>query len=257
MRGYVPTPWGQAHYRAAGESGPALLLFHETPLTSEVWEPALPHLGRALRAFAFDTPGYGLSDAPPAPASIRELAAALVPGIDALGLDRFAVCGSHTGASLALELAALVPERVTHAVLTGVPLMPEERAVEWRDRVAHPLELRPDGSHLQWAWKRWRYADRIPLELVNLAAVSCASNHARYHWGYLAALPHDCAPLLSGLRCPTLLLNTEHDSLAFADGPALELLARGERRIVASPARKPHWEDAAEYAAEVVSFVTR
>lgn len=257
MRGYVTAGWGQVHFRAAGTAGPALLLLHETPLTSEVWEPALPHLGRRLRAFALDTPGYGLSDPPPAPVPVRDLAAAVLEAALALGLDRFAVCGSHTGVSIALELAALAPERVTHAVLTGVPLMPEERAVEWRDRVAHPLELRPDGSHLTWAWERWHYADRIPLGLVNLAAVSCAANVDRYHWGYLAALPHDVEPLLRGLRCPTLLLNTEHDSLAFADAPSLALLPHGERQVIASPARKPHWEDAEAYAAAVAGFVLR
>ena len=64
-------------------------------------------------------------------------------------------------------------------------------------------------------------------------------------------------PLLRGLRCPTLLLNTEHDSLAFADAPSLALLPHGERQVIASPARKPHWEDAEAYAAAVAGFVLR
>ena len=129
-RGYVEGRWGQVHYRADGESGPAVVLVHESPLSSEEYRLALPELGRSVRAVAFDTPGYGLSDPPPEPQEIPEYAASLLEAADALGLDEFAVVGTHTGASIAVQMALqAAPGRITHAVLSGIPVMrPETRA---------------------------------------------------------------------------------------------------------------------------------
>ena len=61
MRGYVKTSNGLVHYRQAGEGGPAIVFYHEAPLSSAIYEPAMPLLGRSFRAFAFDTPGHGFS----------------------------------------------------------------------------------------------------------------------------------------------------------------------------------------------------
>jgi len=64
--GYVEARWGQVHYRASGSSGPWVALFHESPLSTAAFESVLQLLGTTCRAVAFDTPGYGQSDPPPA-----------------------------------------------------------------------------------------------------------------------------------------------------------------------------------------------
>ena len=116
-RGYVTGRWGQVHYRAAGERGPAVLLVHESPLSSEEYVRALPELGRSVRAVAFDTPGYGQADPPPAPQEIPDYAAALLEAADELGLEEFAVVGTHTGASIAVQIAVqAAPGRVTYGI---------------------------------------------------------------------------------------------------------------------------------------------
>ena len=99
-RGYVDVEWGQIHYRACGDSGPPALFFHESPLSGMAYDRALPHLGQRLRAYAFDTPGYGASDPPPHDRfEIPDYSAMLLQAADALGLASFAVAGVHTGAS--------------------------------------------------------------------------------------------------------------------------------------------------------------
>src|SRR5690554_3946820 len=116
MRAYVNTRWGQVHLRREGESGKALVLPHESPLSSTVYEPVLPLLGKRNTAIAFDTPGYGMSDGPPEGSEIPDYAATLLEAIDALGVGDFAAAGVHTGASLAVQLAVQALERVTHLV---------------------------------------------------------------------------------------------------------------------------------------------
>ena len=60
-KGYADTLLGQIHYREAGSGLPVVFL-HESPLSSLMFEPALPLLGQLVHAVAMDTPGYGSSD---------------------------------------------------------------------------------------------------------------------------------------------------------------------------------------------------
>lgn len=257
MRGYVTTSWGQVHYRAEGDAGPAIVLLHESPLSSQIWERVLPLLGRRARAVALDTPGYGLSDPPPAPDDAEAYARVLLEAVDGIGLDRFAVCGSHTGVSFGLEIARLAGERVTHAIWTGVPLMEREQALVWRDRIAQPLAVADDGSHLAWLWQRYKYTPAYPVALANMGVAHALAAPDRYWWGYHAALSHDPEPLLRSLDLPTLLLAGESDQLAFADEPTLALLPRGELHVIRGDERKVSWERPEEYAETLLRFVER
>src|SRR4051812_14395509 len=59
------------HYLRAGQ-GPAIVLLHGTPGEASQFEPDIADLSGKYSVFAFDTPGYGLSD--PMPESQRDVA---------------------------------------------------------------------------------------------------------------------------------------------------------------------------------------
>lgn len=258
-RGYVDVEWGQVHYRTSGDAGPAALFFHESPLSSLAYEQALPRLGRRLRAFALDTPGYGLSDPPPHDRfEIPDYSAMLLQAADALGLDTFAVAGVHTGASLALEVALQAgPGRVTHAILTGVPLMTEEDRRRYLESWAPPMRPTPLGEHLGWAWQRYQRiwgADSDPA-VLHVGAIHVLSVLDRYQWAYNAAFRYDPEAGLGRLACPTLLLDAEFDIFADQDEPAAALIPDARITIIPGlpgqlPIRVPE-----EYAAQVCAFV--
>ncbi|MCS6802720.1 MAG: alpha/beta fold hydrolase [Chloroflexota bacterium] len=259
-RGYLAAPTGRIHYRHAGPDGddaPALVLFHESPLSSVIFERALPLLGERLRVWAFDTPGYGLSDPPPAPLEIPEYARWLLQGIDALGIDRFAAGGGHTGASLAIEVAALAgPERVSCVILSGVPLLaPEERA-EYLANWAPEMVLDADGAYLRWAWERYQriWGPDDPA-LNTLAIIQLLQVWDRYSWAYNAAFRHDPAPSLATLACPILLLNSEDDLLNFTDPRALELAPHAKLVRVPGLRGQLPWRRPEVYADETIAFI--
>ena len=113
-----------AHYSAAGDSGPALILLHGgIPGSSGMagWRFMLPFLGeRGLRVFAPDRPGFGLADTRPEHWPTRgwmswadfvgELA-------DALCLDEFFLAGNSNGAQCAAYYVVNHPERVPRFAL--------------------------------------------------------------------------------------------------------------------------------------------
>ncbi|MBM3502456.1 MAG: alpha/beta fold hydrolase [Alphaproteobacteria bacterium] len=165
-RRYVHVGDRAVHYRRTG-SGPPVVLVHQSPQSSAGLVPLMRLLAPHATVFAFDTPGCGDSDPllqrrP----RIGEFAAALVETLDALGIGRFALFGTKTGACIALELACRFPERVLGVVLDSLPLFtPREVAdithVAKSDDGDDAYYLMPfratwDGAHLTTTWSHVR-----------------------------------------------------------------------------------------------------
>jgi pimeloyl-ACP methyl ester carboxylesterase len=255
--GYVDGRWGQVHYRASGTSGPWIGLFHESPLSARAFEAVLPLLGRSCRVVAFDTPGYGASDPPPADGfEIPDYAETLGEAITALGMRGAVLGGVHTGASIAVEAARYVPGGAAGLVLSGVPLFtPEERAdflAGWTPQV--PLDT-PEAP-FTWAVERYRRiygADASP-GMVQTAAVELLRVADRYDWAYRAAFRHDPAPSLAAFAGPVLLLDAEHDLLADKDPVALGLATDARLVVVDGIPGQPHIRTPERYARELTAF---
>ncbi|HUZ21628.1 MAG TPA: alpha/beta hydrolase [Acidimicrobiales bacterium] len=74
----------------------------------------------ALDALALDLPGFGAAPPPPAAWGSGEYAEAIAAVLDEMG-DKVVVLGHSFGGRVAVQLAALWPERVSALVLSGVP----------------------------------------------------------------------------------------------------------------------------------------
>lgn len=215
-RGYVDGRWGQVHSTMAGApAGETLILLHQSPLSGAMFLAALPSLAAAgLRAIAVDTPGFGQSDAPSAPASITDHAEALLSVLAALEVRRAHILGHHTGAMIAAAFAARHPTHVDRLILNGVPLFtPAERAHFASFRFA-PIVPAADGSHLLATWHQRLRATPgwTDIEAMHRHTITWLANPNRAHWGFEAAMAHDIAPDLARIVAPTLVLtNTGED----------------------------------------------
>jgi pimeloyl-ACP methyl ester carboxylesterase len=120
-------------------------------------EPLMRLLARHCTAIAVDTPGFGQSDALPEKVwSMAALSDLMLAFMNQLGLETVGVCGQHTGAAMAAELARRHPSRVLALALDGIPLF---NAQECQTILPHQLYRfvpAADGSHLTWAWSRFR-----------------------------------------------------------------------------------------------------
>jgi pimeloyl-ACP methyl ester carboxylesterase len=146
----------EVHYRRAG-SGPAVVVLHQSPTSSAEMVSVVAALAAHFTVIAPDTPGYGLSD--PLPATQPEMAdyaAALAALLDALGLVRCGIYGTHTGAMIAAEFARTYPQRVTAAVLDGYVVLTAHERTELLAHYFVDASPRADGGHLAWYWSRIR-----------------------------------------------------------------------------------------------------
>ena len=105
--------WGarQVHYRRAG-SGPVVIMFHQSPLSSRDMLAAMERWKTHFTCIAPDSPGFGLSDPlAVASADMRDFADAAIEFMDALGIERAAVYGFHTGAMISAAIAPTTTSR--------------------------------------------------------------------------------------------------------------------------------------------------
>ncbi len=106
-----PTP-------AAGDSAlPTLVLIHGAATTSQTWQPQIEALGEQFRVLAPDLPGYGTSPGPFAVDRAEGQIAELIAADSAVS-----VCGISAGATVALQLAAACPDKVSSLILSGPEL---------------------------------------------------------------------------------------------------------------------------------------
>lgn len=122
---FVEVEDGRVHVVECGTGRPVVLL-HQTPRSWDEYRDVLPLLGARFRAIAIDQLGFGDSPAPPWEPTVERYAAVVAAVLEQLGIGRADVVGHHTGAVVALELAAARPELVRRLVLSSCPLADDE-----------------------------------------------------------------------------------------------------------------------------------
>jgi pimeloyl-ACP methyl ester carboxylesterase len=135
--------------RDEGE-GPAVLLLHGFPDSSELWRHQIAALTAAgMRAIAPDLRGRGQSERPAAVEDygLRHSVADAVAVLDALGLERAHVVGHDFGAAVAWLLATAHGERVGRLVVMSVghPNTAARRTVEQREAAWYQLLFQFEG----------------------------------------------------------------------------------------------------------------
>jgi pimeloyl-ACP methyl ester carboxylesterase len=248
-RAFVRIREGQVHYRTAGTGGRPLWMIHASPASSWNLVPLLAELAATRRVIAPDTPGNGDSVPLGLPKpEIADYADAAVRTMDALGLDRVDLYGSHTGAHIAMEIAIGFPDRVGRLVLDGLGMFSPADKVEFEARYAPAVEPDAFGSQFWWAWHFVRdqvwyfpYFRSDPAhnrglglpapERLHAVVVEVLKSIRTYHLAYRASFRHPDRARLPLVNVPTLSMADEADPLNVGVAEVARLV-KGARRAV-------------------------
>lgn len=224
---------GQVHLRRAG-SGDAdpLVLIHQSPGSSKQLEPLMAELAaRGRPTLAPDTAGNGDSEPLSLPQpEIADLADAALAAIDTRIHRPFHLYGSHTGASIAMEIALARPDRVLSLTIDGMGLYKADRQSEVLERYAR--EIRPDAEathlmkvwhfcrdqHLFWPYYNRTAEGRLPDGLpdddtLHDFVVEVLKAMRTYHLSYRAAFRHPKRDRLPLLKLPVHVVCSTSDML--------------------------------------------
>ena len=207
-RSFVRIKSGLVHVAACGAGRPILLL-HQTPRSWDEFREVLPLLGARYRAIAMDTVGFGDSEPLPAGSdSIETWAAAAHELLTALGHGHAVVVGHHTGAAIAVEMAASRPDRVEALVLSACPYVDAaRRAKEPGKRVIDEVAAHVDGRHLQELWgRRQPFYPEGDTDLLQRFMVDALRAGEMAAEGHRVVNRYRMEDRLGRIHCPTLVI---------------------------------------------------
>ncbi|KWV47655.1 alpha/beta hydrolase [Bradyrhizobium macuxiense] len=219
-RRFIATRLGRIHVAMAGAGFPVLLL-HQTPRSWDEYRDVLPLLGRDFRAIAMDTLGFGDSDRPTGEPSIELWAQSALALLDAVEEPRAAIVGHHTGAAIAVEIAASAPARVSALVLSACPFVDAaRRAKHAGTRVIDDVETRGDGAHLAELWARRQpfYPDGN-VDLLQRFMIDALRAGEMAAEGHRVVNRYRMEDRLGHIQCPTLVIAPTDDPHAHPVAP--------------------------------------
>lgn len=232
-RGFADVTEGQVHYREAGHVQPKaklpLVMLHASPGSAKMLEPLIKLFALHRRVIATDTLGNGDSCAPMGSSPpIAYFADAHLRVLNAMGIDRFDLYGSHTGANIACEIAITHPQRVNRLILDGMSLYSDEERADMLEHYAPDVSIDMIGSqlnriwhfvrdvYLYWPWYRYESSRRRNLGLPSAdelhdKVVEVLKAARTFPIAYRAAIGYDKAPRLKLVHVPTLLACSRTD----------------------------------------------
>lgn len=229
--------------------GPALIFLHGLSGSWQNWLETIPYFAREHRVIALDLPGFGQSEMPAEPISVRGYARMLEQLYDTLGIDTATIVGTSMGGFVAADFAIRYPQRVQRLVLVaaaGLSMdhMLNERNQGLRARIENVLFF-----STTWLASRNRAVVRSPLvrRLMLLLVTAYPARlpvplireqlHGAERPGFNAALKamvrYPIRDRLGEIGCPTLIVWGELDRLVpLRDAAEFEWLIPDARKIV-------------------------
>ena len=239
--------------------GPALLL---VPGPTDSWRsygPVLDRLPASVRAIAVSPRGHGDTDKPETGYRVEDLAADVVPLLDALHIGSAVVAG-HSGSCLVARRVALDhPDRVAGLVLEASPttLRGHPGLEQLVESVISMLEdpIDPDFAR---SFLTDTSSDAITPGFVEELIAELLKVPARAWQEMFASLQtYDDMRQLERIDVPTLLVWGDADGLvtrAMQDA-LVDRICAAELRVYEGVGHTPRWEDPARFASDVVTFV--
>jgi pimeloyl-ACP methyl ester carboxylesterase len=248
---YVDIPDGRVHAVECG-TGPPVALLHQTPRSWDEYRDVLPLLGRRFRVLAIDQLGFGGSTRPPWKPTIERYAGVVADVLEALGAATVDVVGHHTGAVVALELAAARPEVVRRLVLSSCPLADSEFR---RLRAGgSPVDNDLSAEGLRAGRAPFYPADRPDLLDRFVADALAAGRHTQL--GHHAVHAYEMERRIGLVRAPALVIAAPDDPFAYPHARPLAAALAGARVVELAGGTVPLPDHLpAEFAAAVTAFL--
>ncbi|MFD1814664.1 alpha/beta fold hydrolase [Rhodococcus gannanensis] len=231
--GYADTSFGQLHYAEQG-TRPVLLLLHQTPRSWDEFRELIPLLASDFRVIAMDMVGFGASATLDAPQTIEAFAQGAWELLDALGVERVSVLGHHTGAAVAMDMAAAPGDRIDAVVLSSCPWADAEyRAGHTGAGGVDCAERVPDGGHLRTLWDLRRpYYPEPVTDLLDRFVHDALAYGVDPAEGHRACGRYRMEDRIGEVRAPVLLIGAGADPFSMPHLPTLRERLTGASSVV-------------------------
>jgi 3-oxoadipate enol-lactonase len=198
---------------------PTLLLINSIGSTREMWTRQVAGFAASYRVIRYDARGHGRSSVPRGPYTLDQLGRDAVAILDDAGAATADICGLSLGGITAQWLGLRAAHRVRGLVLANTAA--RVGTVEmWAERISL-VHQKGMSAVADLAMERWftpAFRERDP-ETVHAFRAMVQACPADGYLGCAAALRDaDLRDHVSGIRAPTLLVASSHDTATPPEG---------------------------------------
>ncbi|MFI1581132.1 alpha/beta fold hydrolase [Embleya sp. NPDC020630] len=230
---------------------PTALLVHPANLRARCWRAVLAALPADWRCVAIDLSGHGASPRRAA-YGVNGWVAECVALLDALDAARVHVVGASVGAAVAVELAAVHPDRVASVTTVGGAFRAAEPG-DTREFLAAIAAMGVRQAVLDVLADEPGLDDALFATVAADVSVNPDDTAAAIWTAAAAAAGLDAAPRL---RCPTLAIVGDGDrGCPVADSRAFADLTGGRLAVLVGHGHLPMYTAPARVAAYIASLV--
>jgi pimeloyl-ACP methyl ester carboxylesterase len=247
-------------YRVSGpKDAPAVLMIHGVTDSGHSWTSVMPYLETHYRVYAPTLRGHGDSDKPAGGYQIAVFAEDMLAFMDKLRIDHASVVGHSLGSLVAHQLASVYPQRVDTLVLIGsAPTMVDNPVITylWDEIIGLDEFQDPIDPEFILEWQ----TGPNPVDPVFFETVlsETAKVPARvWKAAFRGMLTDDHRAFLGDVNSPTLVIWGDADPLMTYDDQMalLEAIPESTLHIYPGAGHNTHWEQPAEVAADLLSFL--
>lgn len=222
--------------------GTPLVFINSLGTDLRIWDQVMPGFIERFSVIRYDKRGHGLSDATPAPYSIRDHATDLAGVLEQLNVTQAILVGISVGGMIAIDFAAAWPEKVRSLVLCDTaPVI--GTAEMWNERI-NTLRQKGMDSLREVILSRWfspSFVVERPSEYRGYANMLTRTPVEGYTGTCEAIRDADLTEAARNITVPTLVLCGEDD---LATPPQLtkticELIPQAEYQEIPGAAHLP------------------
>lgn len=267
-RGYVDTDLGQLHYwttctreGGTGESntGPNLVLLHQSTQNADEYLDFAPLLSDTHTLTAIEWLGHGTSANPAQEPTMADYTRTIIQALDELGIEQTALLGHHGGASIAIDVAANIPARITKLVASGTGYRsPEDVAEMLAHRTATEQPITEDGAFLKKMWGVYAKlgSPGTPMATLHKIFLNNMQERLKPFDAHDPILAWDKGEACAKVQCPVLLLQGELDTFVTGQEKLLDIFANVQRIVMADAGAFCFYDKPDAMATAIEPFLT-
>ena len=243
------------YYEVSGDGFPFVLV-HANPFDHNLWMYQIAHFSTYFKIIALDIRGYGRSDKPTTPFSLKDMGDDVLAVCRDQGIEEAILAGVSVGSGIAILLGLDHPEMVKALILIGGNSGGGGRI---QDRIDGYMKTGIEKYHIQHlkelvapefaetklgAYLLHTFVERDPwLSGESIAQI------------FRARAGTDLTHRLSSMRVPTLVINGEHDNSLAAGRRTAGLIPGAVHRVLPDTGHACCIEDPAGFDSFVIEFL--
>jgi 3-oxoadipate enol-lactonase len=202
------------HYEIEGRAdGPPLLFSNSLGTNLKMWDGQVSEaVGMGFRVIRYDQRGHGKSGTPAGPYTLERLGRDVIDLLDALDLEKVALCGLSMGGMTGIWLALNHPRRFSRMALcnTAVFMPPREM---WEGRITAVLEggVQAVAETVIERWFTQGFRTDAPAEVDRIRQMLLSTDPVGYVGCSAAIRDMDLRDFLGTIETPVLVVVGTHD----------------------------------------------